>query len=334
MTVIASALKTVISLLLALSNMALPGVFGASNAANAPLDKGNCLLNFVAISDTHIREDDSIGYNDMIFSLVMPDMENAEKKADALIVAGDVTNHGYEAEWQRAQQLFSQYSPAEKILTAQGNHDTWTDGVGDKTFDELFIEYNEKISGVDMKKVYYSTKVNGYTFIFLSSEERLAEEMNISQKQLNWLEKEMKKASKSGKPVFVVSHWPLNKTHGLPVSWGDDEYDDYTGGIGEQSDKVRKILNKYKNVFYINGHIHSGFSNAQMAEKNGYQSIEKYGNIVSVNLPTVNAVNGNGHFMLGTGYNVEVYENEVVFRARSYAAGCWLPGYNYTFEIK
>lgn len=332
MTVIASILKTIISVLLAISNIVLPSVFGTSNAANAPLDAKNCLLNFAAISDTHIHEDGDGGYNDMIFSLVMPDMEKAESKLDALVVAGDVTDHGEEAQWQYLQNLISQYDPAEKILLAVGNHDTWTDE-GKKSAKQLFVEYSKKITGTKVSNVYYSTTVNGYYFIFLGSEKDNTDAY-FSQKQLNWLDGEMKKAAKTKKPIFVVSHWPLNETHGLPETWGDDEYTKMTGGMGEQSAKVKNILNKYKNVFLISGHIHSGLSNTAMAERNGYQSIEKYGNIVSVNLPTINAVSSRGHFMLGTGYNVEVYKDKVVFRARNYAAECWLPGYDYTVKLK
>lgn len=65
--------------------------------------------------------------------------------------------------------------------------------------------------------------------------------------------------------LLVISRWPLNETHGLPVTWGDEEYTQMTGG---------------------------------------------------------------------TGCNVEVYDDKVVFRARNYAAECWLPGYNYKFKIK
>lgn len=331
-TTIAITIKKIISLLFVVATTLAPSVFGASKQANEPLDAKNCLLNFVAISDIHVEEDGNNGYNDMIFDLVFPDMENASVKPDALIIAGDITHHGEETQWQYAEKLFSQYNPAERILLAVGNHDLWTDE-GDKSSKELFVEYNKKITDEKVKNTYYSTKVNGYYFIFLSSEKD-GTDAYMSKKQLDWFESEMKKAGKTNKPIFVVSHWPLNKTHGLPVSFGDEEYDDMTGGIGSQSNKVKKILGEYENVFFISGHIHNGLSNEAMAQSNGYQSIEQYGNIVSINLPTVNAVTSNGHFMLGTGYNVEVYKDKVVFRARNYAAECWLPGYDYSFELK
>lgn len=331
-TTLATVVKAIISVLFAVATVVAPGFFGASQEANAPLDPENCLLNFAAIADTHVKADGDGGYNDMIFDVVMSDLQSAEVKADALVFVGDITDHGEESQWQYFANLMSNYDPAGRILLAIGNHDTWTEE-GSKSAKQLFTEYNKKITGNKISNVYYSTKVNGYSFIFMGSEgDNTA--AYFSKKQLNWLDSELKKAAKSKKPIFVISHWPLNQTHGLPVTWGEDEYTDMTGGMGEQSAQVKKILNKYKNVFLISGHIHSGFSNEAMAEKNGYQSIEKYGNIVSVNLPTANAVTDRGHFMLGTGYNVEVYKDKVVFRARSYAAESWLPGYNYTFEIK
>ena len=262
---LSTILKAVISILFSISTVIAPGIFGASQQANKPLDPDNCLLNFVAISDTHVHEDGDGGYNDMIFDIVMSDIQNAEVKADALVIAGDVTDHGEEAQWKYLQNLMSNYDPAERILLAIGNHDTWTEQ-GDKSSKKLFIEYNKKITGEKVNNVYYSAKVNGYSFIFLGSEKDNTDAY-FSKKQLNWLESEMKKAAKTKKPIFVVSHWPLNETHGLPVTWGDEEYTKMTGGMGEQSAQVKKILNKYKNVFLISGHIHSGFSNEAMAKR-------------------------------------------------------------------
>ena len=52
----------------------------------------------------------------------------------------------------------------------------------------------------------------------------------------------MKKASKKDLPIFVISHWPLNQTHGLPLSFGDEDYDEMTGGMGEKSADIENAL--------------------------------------------------------------------------------------------
>lgn len=335
MNVISTVLKTLISAILAIASLLMPSVTESATEAVEPLNAKKCQLYFSAIADFHMRseEHDEFIYSTTVAELILSDYDNAKVKPDALVLAGDITDHGEEAEWKQVQAHFEKYDVAERLLFAIGNHDTWTENSGKKTFKKLFTEYSEKITGNDISKVYYSTKVNGYYFIFLGSEKDMTAAY-FSNTQLKWLEAEMKKAAKTDKPIFVVSHWPINKTHGLPVSWGDEEYNDLTGGIGEQSYKVKKILSKYENVFYITGHIHNGFSNAKAADRNGYQSVEKLGNITLVNLPSVSFGTQRGYMLPGTGYNVEVYKTKVIFRARNYATGCWLPDYDYTVKLK
>lgn len=335
MSAISTILKALISVILAVSSLIAPSVTEDATKSNEPLNAEKIQLSFAAISDFHMRQetDDEFTYSTILANLILSDFDKAEVKPDALVVAGDITDHGEEAEWKQLQAHFEQYDIAKRILFANGNHDTWTEDSGKKTFKNLFIEYNEKIAGNKISKVYYSTKLNGYYFIFLGSEKEMTPAY-FSQKQLTWLESEMKKAAKTNKPIFVISHWPLNKTHGLPVTWGDEEYTDLTGGIGEQSNKVKKILNKYENVFYITGHIHNGFSNEKTEKITGYQSIEKSGNITLVNLPSVSFGTKRGYMLPGTGYNVEVYKTKVIFRARNHATGCWLPDYDYRINLK
>ncbi len=332
MPILMNALKIALSVMITVSGLVYPASSEAAKAPFAPVDKEACQLSFIAVSDTHVRRGD----NDItkgMFDTFIPGLEASEVKPDAFIITGDVTHGGEEEDWKYTQELLEGKNIADRTLLAVGNHDTWTDENYEKTYKELFLEYNRKITGEKVSNVYYSTKINGYYFIFLGSEDD-GTDAYFSDKQIKWLKSEMKKAAKTKKPIFVISHWPLNKTHGLPVSWGDEEYTDMTGGIGEQSDKVKEILNKYNKVFYITGHIHNGFSNSSMKEYNGYTSVEKIGNITSVNLPSVANLNFNGHFISGTGYCVEVYKDKVLFRARNFMNNYWLPGYDYTVVYK
>ena len=61
---------------------------------------------------------------------------------------------------------------------------------------------------------------------------------------MEWLAVEMEKASKDNLPIFVISHWPINQTHGLPETWGDEDMEPDDGGIGDQSAAVEEILKK------------------------------------------------------------------------------------------
>ncbi len=305
-------------------------VFFGDYAANTePLDPKSCNLNFAAISDIHMKDD---GFRPLMLGFGLYDMENSDKTLDLLVAAGDLTDHGYEEEWTALEKAFSQYNPAKEIILAQGNHDTWTEDKGYNLAREYFIKYNENITGRKTENEYYSAEVNGYTFIVLASEtDRTA--AYISDAQLAWLEAEMEKASQDGLPIFVVSHWPINQSHGLPETWGDEDMEPDDGGLGDQSDAVEAILKKYKNVFMITGHIHSGFSNDRQQETNGYVSVESDGSFHSINLPSYMYMTIRGRIANGTGFQFEVYDDRVEIRARSYSAGVWYTDYNSSIPL-
>lgn len=324
-----SAIKTFLSILMSILNLISFPIFGNFTAATEPLDPENCKLNFAAISDIHMTDGELRSF---MLGFGLHDMENSKQPLDLLVCAGDLTDHGYADEWSMLEKSFAKYSPAKEIILAQGNHDTWTEDEGYDLARDLFIEYNEKITGRKTEHEYYSTKVNGYTFIVLASEtDRTA--AYISDAQLAWLAAEMEAASKDNQPIFVVCHWPLNQTHGLPETWGDDDMEPDDGGIGDQSAAVEEILKKYNNVFMITGHIHSGFSKESQEKINGYVSVESDGSFHSINLPSYMYMTIRGRIANGTGYQLEVYDDRVEIRARSYSAGVWYTDYNTSIPI-
>lgn len=332
MSILAGILRFIVTIVITIVATVAPGKTADATAPNAPL-ADNCKLRIATISDMHMKGGIEGLPNDLVLQLAIKDLEAADEKYDALVFTGDITNEGAVKEWQHLEKQLKGHSVADNIYLAVGNHDTWTrDSSDTRTFKGLFMEYNKKITGKFVGNYYYSTTINGYPFIFLSGEDD-GTDMFLSNKQIKWFKNEMKKAAKLDKPIFVVSHWAFNKTHGLPVSWGDEEYDDFTGGIGEQSDKIKSIMKKYDNVFMISGHIHTGISNADTKAELGYESVEKVDNIWSLNLPMINGFNEVGEWFPGTSYTVEVYEDKVVFRARNFMTGLWRPEYNYTAEL-
>lgn len=321
-------IRSVLAVILSLLSIGFSGIFGDFTADTKPL-KEDCRLNFATISDVHMTEETA--RRDMLrFGLT--DMEEFSSTLDALVLTGDLTDHGEEAEWEMLKEAFEPYTPAENIILAQGNHDTWTE---DDKYDlarTLFIKYNKEIADREIENEYYSTKVNGYTFIVLASEtDRTAAYM--SDKQLDWLRQEMETASKDGLPIFVICHWPINESHGLPTTWGDNEPEPDDGGIGDQSAQVEEILKSYENVFMITGHIHSGFAKESQKNVYGYVSVESDGSFHSINLPQYMYLTLRGRIANGTGFVFEVYDNEVVLRARSFSAGVWYTDYNWTIDL-
>lgn len=321
-------IRKVLAVILSVLSIAFSPIFGDFMAETKPLEE-NCKVNFAVISDIHMTKETA--RRDML-RFGLQDMEDFSGPLDALVLSGDLTDHGEEAEWEMLKSAFSGYTPAKNLIMAQGNHDTWTE---DDKYDlarTYFIKYNKEIAGREIENEYYSTKINGYTFIVLASEtDRTA--AYISDKQLEWLRAEMETASKDGLPIFVICHWPINQSHGLPETWGEDDMEPDDGGLGDQSAQVEEILKSYENVFMITGHIHSGFVKEEQKNVFGYTSVESDGTFHSINLPQYMYLTGRGRIANGTGYTVEVYEDEVVLRGRSFSAGVWYSDYIWTIEL-
>ncbi len=324
-------IKSVLSLLTSFACFISSPIFGNFAAGYEPL-KDDCNINFAVISDVHMTDESA---RRDILELGLYDMDKAEDKLDALVMSGDMTDHGNSYQYAALAEAFSKYQPADNIVMAIGNHDTWNDEIDDEhefsQSKKLFIEYNKTIANRDVDNVYYSTVINGYTFIMMGSEESHTDAY-ISDEQLAWLDSELTKASADGKPVFVVSHWPLAGTHGLPLAWLDNplfedrtELEENDGGFGAQNDEVEAILQKYSNVFFINGHLHNGASKKSVY---GYSSVETVGNVTSVNLPCYMFSNTKGSPSTGNGFVFEVYDDEVVIRTRNFTCGAW-----YTWEV-
>lgn len=323
-----SIIRGIVVVIMSLLNICFSGVFGDFTADTTPI-KDDCRLYFASISDIHMTEETA--RRDML-RFGLEDFEDSTYPLDVLVLAGDLTDHGEEPEWEMLKSAFEGYTPAKNIIMAQGNHDTWTE---DDKYDlarTLFIKYNKEISGREIEKEYYSTKINGYTFIVMASETDRTSAY-ISDTQLEWLSAEMEKASADGLPIFVISHWPINESHGLPETWGDEEPEPDDGGFGDQSAQVEAILKAYENVFLISGHIHSGFNHVGYEDTYGYMSVESEGSFHSVNLPSYMYMTIRGRIANGTGFNFEVYDDEVIIRGRSYSAGVWYSDYNWTIDL-
>ena len=73
-------------------------------------------------------------------------------------------------------------------------------------------------------------------------------------------------------------------------------------------------------------HEHTGFGQYTYQEIDGFYSI---------NLPSFGITNKDGEYNdPGTGYVVEVYDDTVVFKARDFGKGIWLPDYDLALPIK
>ncbi|MBQ7731803.1 MAG: metallophosphoesterase [Lentisphaeria bacterium] len=320
------------------------GLLMGKETAKLARAKEDCRVSFAAISDIHMRGNYKLIFRGML-ELGLLDMERAQDKLDAVAFVGDVTNHGYVDQWDAFADSVRGYDIAENTMVVVGNHDTW--GPNRDEFDDpedgvkaTFIRYNKTISGRDITEMYYSDIINGYPFIALGSETD-STSAYLSDTQLAWFAREMEKAAATGKPIFVFMHQPINQTHGLPYVWDLDKDDPPDkGGVGDQSAALAAILKKYDNVFYISGHLHAGYKNADSRIGPAYACVETMENdngnpITLINLPSYMYfdLQRGGHIANGCGWVVEVYDGEVLLRARNFAAGTWITRYDRTVPL-
>ncbi len=337
--------KLVSLLLTAVMLLSAPiGLLSGKKVAKITHAAPDCRVSFAAISDIHLRGNFKPIFQGML-DLGLNDMSNAKDRLDAVAFVGDITDHGDFDQWDVFAEAVGDFDIADNKLVVVGNHDTW--GPNRDEFENpedgvkpTFIHYNKVIADRDITEMYYSAVINGYYFIALGSE---ADHVSatLSATQLAWFAGEMEKAAATGLPIFVLMHQPINQTHGLPYNWElnkDDPLDE--GGIGDESDEVVNILKQYDNVFYISGHIHSGYKNAGSKLGAPYASIETMennnGNLITlINLPSYmyfDFIHG-GHLFNGCGWVIEAYDGEVVLRARNFATGTWLTRYDQTVKL-
>lgn len=266
-------------------------------------DGENIRLAFANIADTHLIDNESATIN---LGNFFQDIKNAKGKFDAVLIAGDLSEYGKISEYNRFFNVFDQFKNTFKLFVTMGNHDV-----------RFLFPRNQKIImdkvneylGIDTQgKSYYSYDVNGYTFIVIGTEKRVLEKAHITQAQIDFLDSELSRATKEGKPAFVMCHQAFAFTHGLPEVWK-------TGDMGEQSDDVRAVMEKYKNVFFINGHLHGGIFEKTL------EILNKDNNVISLSIPCYRKENNFGIRDCGVGYYCEVYDNKVIFTARNFVKG-------------
>ncbi len=260
-------------------------------------------LSFAAIADTHLPNRESAEKN---LENAFLDVINGEDRVDAFLLAGDIADYGLKNEYERFFRVFNKYKNDMKLFVTMGNHDA---RFFYKSASRAVNSGIENLLGIKLHgKPYYSYDVNGYTFIVLCTEKAVLEKAYISKEQIEFLDKELKRGTNAGKPCFVMCHQPFAFTHGLPEVWK-------TGDMGEQNDEVRAVMEKYKNVFFINGHLHGGV--CDYVE----EILNKENNVISISIPGYRKENNFGQTDAGVGYICEVYEDKVIFRARNFLTG-------------
>ncbi len=289
-------------------------------------------LKFVLTGDPQV-----CNYNpsrEMSLISLSEDIKQAEVELDAFIIAGDIVENGFQDEFDRITEDITGIN-AKHFIMAAGNHDIRLRDYEQSSQRILNFMNNLNDPIYAQQSLNYIYEINGYSFIVLSSDAHAFEKGKFGDATLQWFNLALKETTGKGKPVFVITHQPLAEGHGLPNAWGTSsnpakdplpEYKsaiykengdyDYTGSIGDSSNEIFDILTTYEDVFFITGHLHTGFGNYT------YQTIDAEKNIQGINLPSVGIANKDGTYNnTGIGMYVEVTPSKVIFYARDFANG-------------
>lgn len=324
-----SAIAGVFSKLMAvvLSMMLSAGSIAAAPATDDLIkaqDEENVKLMVEVLADSQVN---AFNYSYHYFDLAMQDYQNAETDLDGVLILGDITENSIEMEWNKISEVLNATEFDDTLLLATGNHDIRLRSM-DQIKERFYGLQNEFTVVEPDGELYYSYDLNGYTFIVMGSDTSELEEANIGDEQLAWLDATMSEATADGKPVFIILHQVLKGTHGLPTTWGSGS-NKTAGTVGEQSDDIYEILNKYENVILLTGHLHTGFGEYT------YETLGDNGNITSINFPGLGKNSQDGIEGYGQGATLEVYEDQVIIRARDVANGAYFgEEYDLTIDLK
>lgn len=289
-------------------------------ASYAPPAQEKMQFSFTVLSDGHMEGNSAEKHT--LYGEGFRDMASAEVQSRALVMLGDNTMNGQVIENAILYGLMRKYNAIDTVLMAVGNHDICPGKHNQGDYDKLrerFIRFNNTFLENQIDALYYARVIEGCYFIVLASDCDAGVAQYISPEQFEWLDGVLQEAEKSGKPVFLFSHWPLN--HVFSEVWQE-------GRVGEQSDELHALLQKYDNrIFFFTGHLHMGL------REDGYGVFEE-GQITYINVPSFGSENTNGNADVqdtGMGLQTEVYADKVVVRVRNFAAHIWT-AYTYSFS--
>lgn len=290
-------LKELLATVMVLLTMFSPA-FGSKAETYSAERPDELITSFAIVSDIHIETNRPQTYKSL--KGVLEGIRDGED-IDAVVYTGDNVMNGQVLENAFFYSAVKAVKPAKKNFVATGNHDLGN-GEGDYSkFRSNFILNNKFVLGNDIDELYYYRVVNGCYMIFLSSEDLCVGDYVISDKQMEWLKGVLEEAKAANAPIFVINHHPIYLIR-------DRDYRE-----------LAWLLQKYDNLVYLHGHYHNELKADSFYEWHGVDCI---------NVPRATE---NSAYEDGTGLVAEVYDGEIVIRARNFITGEWMDEFRHTY---
>jgi 3',5'-cyclic AMP phosphodiesterase CpdA len=290
-------LKDLLATVMILLTMFSPA-FGSKSDTYSAERPDELITSFAVISDVHVETNHPEPYQS--FKGVLDGIKKAED-IDAVVYTGDNVMNGQILEDVFFYSAIKAVMPTKNNYVVTGNHDLGN-GEGDyEKFRKNFIFSNKYVLGNDINELYYYKVVNGCYMIFMSSEALCVNDYVISDEQMDWLKGVLDEASAINAPIMVFNHHPIYLIR-------DRDYRE-----------LALLLQKYDNLVYFHGHYHNQLSP---------DSFYDWHNVDCINVPRATE---NSSYDPGSGLIVEVYDDEIVVRARDFINNVWLDDFRYTY---
>ena len=198
------------------------------------------VLRFVALSDVHIKTAPQTPEPDRLRRALKFAYEYSEsqpyKTCDAILVAGDMADHGLDDELLLFKKIMDEgVKPETKTLLCMGNHEFINGSTA--RWEELMA-----------RAANMACDVKGFKFIGLSPSAGAGHDGEY-QYAIDWYREELAKASADGseKPIFTFQHY-----HVTPTVYGSRGRSEDNWGVVDLYDD----LQRYPRVINFSGHSH------------------------------------------------------------------------------
>ncbi|MCK9859010.1 metallophosphoesterase [Paenibacillus sp. ATY16] len=275
--------------------------------------KGKARLQFQVITDTHVRTDPGHTHNGNL-ARALEDMKREAPGSHGIMHIGDITDHGHAEEYEEFRKIWREHGeglPA--AYFASGNHD-----VGGGEWPSRLGAY---LNATEMGGPYHAHMVEGYSFIFLGTEQGLDLFSFLSETQLTWLDGKLEESKSLNHPAFVFLHQPLKDT--VAGSYESQKWYGVT-----QDEQLKEVLSRHRHAILFTGHTHWELEAPHTLYDD--EQLPRMFNAASVAYLWTDE---DEHKDGSQGLFVEVYENRIVVRGRDFAAGKWLEKVHYEWEI-
>lgn len=249
----------IISLIFLIVALCLLGfnIYKKSNNTNeAGAAKISADLSFVVMGDVHDNEQN--------FKDAVDDFYKINPNLDALVLNGDNVDQGLDSQYESVKSMLQKNSNKlpDTIIKNIGNHEFYNYDESSSSEDDIKNFTNKYLDFAGTDKVYHDTWIKGYHFISLGSDSLTAEDLSstqasISDEQFEWLKEKLSEDYVEGKPIFVFLHQPMTV----------DFFGRQWSGV-KQEDKLKNILNDYKEVFIFSSHTHKNFDDSIKEDMN------------------------------------------------------------------